>query len=243
MLHLLAALARNREGMTLADLTEHSRLPKSTVLSLLRALEGGGYVVKAQGSYTLGNEALKLGAAMVEGPRFPPSVRVALEQLAAATGESALLATLVTDEPLAVYVDVIESQATIRFTVPVGGRRPLYCTAVGLVLLAFQPQSYRDGYLRSLRPKRYTESTITDKARLEREIARIREDGVGVSLDLMIDGAGGVAAPVRNGSGAVIAVVAAGCPSARLIAKRDHLIACTRRCADEISALLGYSGA
>jgi DNA-binding IclR family transcriptional regulator len=34
------------------------------------------------------------------------------------------------------YVDVIDSRNAVRFTVSVGDRRPLYCTAGGRVLLA-----------------------------------------------------------------------------------------------------------
>src|SRR3546814_1154495 len=61
------------------------------------------------------------------------------------------------------YVDLIESRNALRFTVAIGDRRPLYCTAGGRVLLASLPDVELRRYLRGLKKQALTAETETDK--------------------------------------------------------------------------------
>ena len=88
----------------------------------------------------------------------------------------------------------------------IGGRYQLHVTAIGQVLLAFAPKHVQEEVLGGDLPA-YTPNTYTDRATLERVLADIRRTGYAVS-DRQVDMAHlGVAAPVRDASGQVIAAV------------------------------------
>src|SRR4051812_44154372 len=141
VMDILHALAAEPDGVTLAKLSEQLRLPKTSVFSLVRALEGGGYVKSNGGRYTLGDQARRLGASLGQARSLPKSVRPVLEWLAGETGETILLGVLSEDGDEISYVDVIESDKPLRFAVRIGNRRPLYCTAAGKTMLAFLPKN------------------------------------------------------------------------------------------------------
>src|SRR5579872_7333077 len=59
---ILEVLAEHRTGITLTTLSQVIGLPKTSVLSLLKTLEGSGYVVAKDLRYYLGPFGYRLGA-------------------------------------------------------------------------------------------------------------------------------------------------------------------------------------
>jgi hypothetical protein len=94
VMDILLAVATEPEGLSLAKISDRLRLPKTSVFSLLRALEGGGYLRNHDGRYTLGDQALKLGASLGQARSFPKCARPAPEWLARETEETILLGVL-----------------------------------------------------------------------------------------------------------------------------------------------------
>src|SRR5262245_24344661 len=156
---ILQALAAEPEGLTLAKISDRLKLPKTSVFSLLRALEGGGYVRGHNGHYTLGNQAFRLGASLGQAQPFPKSARPVLEWLARETEETILLGVRSEEGHEISYVDVIESEKPLRFAVRVGNRRPLYCTAAGKAMLAFLPKAFQTKYLAQTKFVKFTYDT------------------------------------------------------------------------------------
>ncbi len=103
------------------------------------------------------------------------------------------------------YVEGIDSPNPVRYTVPTGTTRPLYVSAGGLMLLAFQDPAFIDTYLRSVSLDPLTPRTITDVGKLRQRLQTIRRDGFAVSLGETVPGAAGVAAPIFNADGSVTA--------------------------------------
>src|SRR5262249_61392301 len=101
---------------------------------------------------------------------LPPLARPFVEDLAVKSGEPALLATMASDEPAAVYIDKVDSRDPIRYTPPLGLRRPLYCSAIGKLLLAHLPPSRRQQYLRTTKLRAFTAQTPVTRAALRRGI-------------------------------------------------------------------------
>ena len=73
----------------------------------------------------------------------------------------------VLDGDSAVYVLKIESRYTIRMYSRVGRRMPLYCTAIGKVLLAFAKDEEREASLKDVRLLAVTKNTLTTRAALD----------------------------------------------------------------------------
>ena len=119
-----------------------------------------GYLVRSpDGHYRLGPAAFTLAMAALSNRELPEMARPFLEDLAATSGETALLATMAGDAPAAVYIDKVESQNTVRYMARIGERRPLYCSAIGKLLLAYLPPVKRQEYLKTTRLKALTPKT------------------------------------------------------------------------------------
>jgi len=241
VMDILQALAAEPEGVTLAKLSERLRLPKTSVFSLLRALEGGSYVRGQNGHYVLGDQAFRLGGSLAQVRSFPKSARPVLEWLARETEETILLGVLSEEGHEISYVDVIESEKPLRFAVRVGNRRPLYCTAAGKAMLAFLPKAVQARYMAQTKFVKFTFDT-SSKEELAAMFPEIRRRGVVVDANGIIDGATGIASPCFDAEGVATCSVTIAGPTARLLETRERIEQLTLKAAEQISQILGYRG-
>ena len=242
-LEVLEALARRRDGATLSALSQRLGSPKSSLLYLLRPMTRLGYLVRnPDGRYRLGPAAFTLAMAALSNRELPELARPFLEDLVAKSGETALLATMAGDAEAAVYIDKVESQNPIRYGARIGERRPLYCSAIGKLLLAYLEPSRRQEYLRTTRLKAFTPQTPVTRPTLRRMLDEIRSTGLSVSLDEIAEGAAGIAAPVFDRHGVVTAGLVLGATSQRVRAEQPRLAALVMDRAHELSRVLGFGG-
>lgn len=194
---LLEHLVAHREGATLAELAQATRAPKTSLVGLLQALVHERCVRRDKtGRYALGERIVELALHTNSGRELTAHAHPYLQALVNATGETAILGVVDATADLAVYVDKVEGSHPLRYTVNVGERREMHCTAMGKALLAHCDD---DRIKRVLTPKqlqRFTSSTITSPKLLERELAHIREEGIARSINQRIDGVAACAAPV-----------------------------------------------
>jgi DNA-binding IclR family transcriptional regulator len=243
VIQILEVLCASAEPVSLAQLSRDLEAPKSSLAALLRGLVEEGFVVSTESVYRLGPRAFGLGSALLEARRrFQSSdlVRDGMRRLADRSDETVLWAVLDGGRDTLTYVEVIESRNAIRFTVPVGDRRPLYCTSGGRVLLASVPEAEVKAYLKRLKPRSLTASTETDKSKLSAEIEKARELGISQTVDQAADGAAGTAAVIRDATGTVIGALVVAAPSSRIQKKRAELARLVSEEALIISASLGY---
>jgi DNA-binding IclR family transcriptional regulator len=88
------------------------------------------------------------------------------------TGETCTLTVLDGDQSLC--LDRVESSPPLQLQLYSGSRVPLHCTASGKLFLASLPRSKRNGFIRAAPLKRYTDRTIIDPKKLERELDRVK---------------------------------------------------------------------
>jgi len=246
VMQALEELALSKEGLTLTRLSEKLQTPKTSLLNLLRALEAGRYVIQVTGHYQLGATALRLGALI--GTRLTPASSLSatlhplLDEMMEQAEETTLLGVMGDDRQHGVYVDIIESRGAIRFSSLIGTRRPLFCSAFGKTLLAFQPLEHIDTYLRD------TDLVLPNGGRrlhpeeVRGSLAAIRATGLGASYEEIVEGAGGLSSPVYDRNGAVVAVFAIAGPIARLKARHKRLGALVHAFGEQASRLLGFTG-
>jgi len=113
-----------------------------------------------------------------------------------------------------VYVHKIDSPEPVRAYSEIGGRAPAWCVATGKAILAWQPESHLHALAQRL--QRYTPRTITDPAEFQREMERVRTNGYAVNRGEWRETVWGIAAPVRNGDGGVVAGIGISGPSTRM---------------------------
>jgi len=236
---VLRLLADAPDGATLSTLSKSNGTPKSSLLALLRALTQTGFVQRRDGRYAIGPESIKLASAIVAQRRFPDIAIPVVDALATASGESAFLAQLADDAPEAVYIYRADSASALRFIAEVGAREPLYSSAVGRVLLAFQPKPWRETYLRAARLTPRTPKTVGSKRALRGIVEQVRRARLAVSFEETIEGVAGIASPVFDKAGNPLAGLVIGAPVSRARPRLKLLEHLVRDAAAEISGLMG----
>jgi DNA-binding IclR family transcriptional regulator len=240
-LTILETLGEGSAGLGISEISRKTGYPKSKVHRVLLTLARRGYVRKEPQTdrYQLSLRFFALGSIAVNKLEIKQVVTPFLEKLRDASGETAHLAVM--DENGVFYIDKIESAQSIRMYSYIGRRAPVHCTAVGKVLLAYQPEQQIEAFLSS-GLKGYTEHTITDGKRLKEELAKVKRQGYAIDNEELELGLFCIAAPVKNHLGQTIAAVSTSGPGVRVTkSKIREFIPLVIRIASEISYTLGYS--
>lgn len=239
-LSVIEALAQRDSTCGVTELSKQLGLTKSNVHRLLQTLVWHGYVRKCVGSgrYELTLKVWELGAAVIGKLDLKRVASEYLAHLGRLTEETVHLSVL--DGGDVIYVDKVDSPQPVRAYSVIGGRAPAYCVATGKVLLAHAPSEVVDKVCLQLQV--YTPVTISSPGQLKAELQRVRENGYAVNKGEWREGVCGLAAPIRDSSGAVVAAVGISGPVDRLKPRVLRQLAPTViNTAQSISLRLGYS--
>ena len=214
-LRVLGLLAQEHEDIDLGSLAKQAELPKSTLVRLLSTMRAHGVIQQNPKTrrYRLGWALVRLGQAAERQFDLPLVLHPFLEQLARETGETASLA--VRTGKYAFYVDQALSQNIIRGAPPTGAALDLHCTAVGKMLLSNLEESEVEQLIRECGLPQRTEKTITNTARLRKELATTRSRGYAIDNEEAERGGRCIAAPIRDGNGAILAAISITAPTNR----------------------------
>ncbi|WP_266080668.1 IclR family transcriptional regulator [Haladaptatus caseinilyticus] len=91
-----------------------------------------------------------------------------------------------------------ESSEAVTTDAHIGIDLDLYCTAIGKIILAFNPEPRTNELLADCTFKRRTDNTATDRKELLDELRTIRERGVAFDDEERLEGVRGIAVPVHN---------------------------------------------
>jgi len=240
-LDLLESLARLGPA-SLAALAEAAGCTRTAAFRLLRTLQARGFAIQdeARGLWRLGARWNVLGRAASEQGALAATAMPFLSALGKATGENVYLRIRegMETETVAIY----QTDAAIRMYSEVGKHGPLHA-GCGRILLAFAPESVQTQLL-AQRLNRYTPATRIDSTWIAADLQRIRTRGYLITADEVVAGAVGIAAPVRDAAGAVIAVLHISAPSMRMRPPRPRaLLPQVMAAAAKLSEALGAVGA
>ncbi len=202
---MLRLLADENEPVGLAQIASALGLAKGTAHGLLRTLQDVGFIEQtyATGPYRVAPEVFRLGWARLDLNELRSKALNWTDALAARTGESARVAAFHDGQAtVAHHVFRADRSAQVLLT---GSPVPLHASALGKILLAFDP-----GAARSIMGKElpsFTFRTITERLPLQRELATVRDQGWAASVEESESGATAIAAPIRDGGGYVVATV------------------------------------
>lgn len=217
-LDVLEALAQQSEETGVTDLARRLHLHKNNVFRLLATLQTRGYVEQNPDSenYRLGLASLSLGRGFLQQTRLLRHAREALEEIASRLGETAHVAVARGEE--AVTLDGVEPERTLRVVARPGMARPFHATAEGKVLAALDPAgASTDPNTWAGRPlRRHTAATCTDPHRLAEEMKEIAARAWAADRGEFEEGIAGMATPVRDHAGRVIATLSISLPLNRL---------------------------
>jgi DNA-binding IclR family transcriptional regulator len=220
-LDLLEALSRIGPA-PLAALADAARCTRTAGFRLLRTLEARGFAIQdeARGMWRLGARWGVLGRAAVEQGALAATAMPVLAALGKSTGENVYLRVRdgLESETTAIY----QTDPGLRVYSDVGKRQPLHAGSSRL-LLAHAPEAVQTQVLAQRLP-RFTPATRTDAAWIAADLQRIRTRGYLLTTDEVVAGAATVAAPVRDASGQVVAVLSVSAPTMRMRPPRPRAI-------------------
>lgn len=140
-----------------------------------------------------------------------------------------------------VCVERLESPETVRIVARVGRRIPLYAGSAGKVFLAFLPEARQEELLKKMKLVPMTEKTITDLDELRSNLKKIKRLGYAFSRGEWVLDAAGVAGPVFDQRGHIVAALTISGPAQRFTSQKTLEMAdLVKSGAAEISAELGY---
>lgn len=236
---VLEALARAEGSRGVTEIAKEVGLTKSNVHRLLKTLESRGLVAQSaeDNRYALALRLWELGLTVIDRLDVKRVAGPYLRELGERTRETVHLSML--NDGDVVYVDKIDSPEPVRAYSRIGGRAPAYCVATGKALLAYAPDELVHAVARTLFP--HTERTVRTEAQLRHELELVRARGYAINHGEWRESVWGLAAPIRQAPGRVVAAVGISGPALRL--KPRRIKECTPivvATANAISARLGY---
>lgn len=239
-LDAMEMLARAGRPLGLGELTEGLEATKPSVHRALRTLQARGYVSQdaVSGRYGLGIRCFELSSLWAQGLDVRVVARPHLRALNEAVGETVHLG--VYEQGEVVYVEKLDSPRPVIAVSFVGRRYPSTVVSTGRALLAYQRSEEIDRVL-SAPPQSYTSHTVTDPAALREVLAAVRRDGYATNVSGLREGVCGVAAPIRDHTGLVVASVGCCMPDVRFDEERRPILQrATLDAARAISHELGW---
>ena len=187
-LDLLEQFHGEVDELGVTELSKRLKLHKNNVFRLLATLESRGYIEqnRATENYRLGLKSLELGQTFVKQMGLLRQARPILDHIVQECNETAYVAIF--KEGYVVYLDVVETDLTVRVVSRVGSRLPGYCTATGKVHLAYMSDEDVDNLYPSNDLKAYTPTTHATKTALREELRKIFEQGYAIDNEELDSG-------------------------------------------------------
>jgi IclR family KDG regulon transcriptional repressor len=244
LVSVLDCFTVDRPTWSLADLSTRLDLPKSTLHRFLVSLEVHGILRRDPDDrlWRLGYRLVTWGTLAERATGLSEVARPIMDRLAARTGE--MVALTVYDEQEVVCIEKIETRHSVRLALEVGERRPAHAGASSKILMAYLPDGERQAIIRDRGLPQLCPNTITENDRLAAELDRIRRQGYALSIEETDPGAWGIATPVWDRNGVVIAAIGVAGPIQRYTdALCQSYVALCRDACQQLSEQLGAPAA
>jgi DNA-binding IclR family transcriptional regulator len=238
---ILRCFLEEKTHLKISELARKLGLDRSTTYRILLSLERCGLVAKDErtGEYSLGMAAFEIGNTYLRQMDFIQASKPIMMELAAKVQETVHLAVLSGTE--IVYVDKVDSPRALGIMSKIGQRGHLHSTALGKVLLAFQPEEESSRIMKQIKLKPFTPNTISSKAKLTEELRKIRRRGYAFDFKESEPDVECIATPIRNHLGETVAALSISGPQRKINTPQekqyiDQVIEAT----SFISSKLGY---
>lgn len=214
---ILSLVVRAEDPVSYTDVVESSGLARSTVSRLLSALERNGLLERnADGLYRGGTLFASYASRFNRSEALVAVADPTLQRLNEETGETVNLAVPSADS--VIQVAQVDSTFVLGATNWLDVDVPAHCSALGKVMFAYGVIPVPAGRL-----KRCTQATLSSHAKLQENLATVRENGYAVTREEFERGLDALAAPVRDANDDVIAALGVSGPTVRLAGHHTEL--------------------
>jgi len=233
----------HKEEFGVTELSKELGLHKNNVFRILATLSTTGYIEQnpVTNNYRLSIGIFSLGQKFINKLGYLKLARPFMERLKSEINESVYISTLRRDT--VIYLDLVESDRSIRVTSRLGKEIPAHCAAVGKVQLAYMS----DEELSSIYPNnskfiQYTKNSIRTLSDLKKILADVLKNDYAIDNQEFEDNVVYFAAPIKDFRGRPVASLSIGIPAFRLTETRidEEIIPSIKKYSKEISKRLGY---
>lgn len=234
LVRVLETFTNDRTVQTASEIGRRAGLPSSTAHRIVDELVSAGLLDRDDDRrVSLGMRLWELALRGSRALRLRQAALPHMERVQARVREHTQLAVLEQDSAL--FLERLSDPDAVSNITRIAGRLPLHASSSGLVLLAFGSTELQERVL-SDRLTAVSADTVTDAAALRRLLADIRRTGHVVAPGSIESLATGVAVPVRDAAGEVIAALSVVLPRET---QPDVAVAELVRAARDIRADLG----
>lgn len=222
VLDLIEAFGDRCEPMSLTEIAQTIDVPMSSCHALVKTLHQRGYVYRLDSPkrFYPTRRLIDIAQRISRGDQPLRRIVAAVEGVSADTGETTIIGKLQDDTAL--YLDVIDGSHTVRYAAAPGEQRPAHTSAIGKAVLSLLGRKELEMALDRMTLHPVTEATITDRSRLEADIAEGKSCGYFLSRGETVKDVMGIAIAIRFG-GEAFAIGIAG-PLARLEERREAYV-------------------
>jgi DNA-binding IclR family transcriptional regulator len=242
VMRVLECFSTRDRALSLGEICVRTGFPKTTTHRLVASLRDVGLLDQDQerDRYRLGLKLFGLGNTVLANMDLHREARPFIDQLTRLSGHSVHLAVFDGRQAVVIHrADPHPEGSPVVFI----EAAPAHCTGVGKAILAFQPSDMLSQLAALGALVRYTDTTITDPARLAVHLAETRDRGWSVDEGEHQPGLRCVGAPIRDQSGRVFAAISVSAPNRELPQSRVMAAAkLVLHAAQAISVALGWRG-
>lgn len=213
-LSILEAFDDQHARMTPTQAGARTGLTRTAARRYLLTLEHLGYLQTDGKLFWLTPRVLRVGWSYFDSARLPRTVQPYLQQLSATLDESVYVSVLDGWELVFIARNGVSRVMSTGFVL--GARVPAPLTSPGVVLLAHTPDdTAMHEWLDATALAPFTPHTLINKARLYEKIHQARADGFAVIEQQLQVGVRGIAVPLKDRHGQVVAALSTNMPIGR----------------------------
>ncbi len=240
--NILDLFMNRKEPMGISDLAQILELPKTTIQGIVTTLLELRYLEKDRHSskYRLGSKLFQLGMSYATNLDIMTLARVWMERLCFKFMEPINVGMLVGKQ----VVIIFRAEPDKRFmTFPQSGSLiPAHTSGIGKILFAHMKENKLEEILSSYTFNKLTQNSIGSVEEFKKELEKVRAEGLAYDNEENFIGLAGIAAPVYNYTGQVIAAFAVSGNAEHINSIRPELTSEIIETGKQISEQLGYRG-
>ncbi len=216
---LLELLIQYPSGLTMQEIMNKRKQPKTTLFRLLSSLYEMGYLGKNNETqqFYLSRKFLRIGLAALGESNIVEQSLPPMRALRDEIKESIMLGVFMDNK--VVLLEQVLGSHNFTFLLRPGTDFCLHASAPGKLFLAYLPSKELRQILTQINYTPFNERTITCEEQLQTELTTIRQNGYAVDLEEEMSGVHCIAAPIFNQFGYITATIWTSGPSGRLTQK------------------------
>jgi DNA-binding IclR family transcriptional regulator len=197
-------------SLTLQEISERIRMPKTTAFRLVNTLEKGGFLIRMDNQqYCLSLKLLRLAGMVRSTLNIRDIARPVMAEVNRETSETITLNVAVGSERL--VLEVVDTPAPLMSMARQGQHMPLLYGASSRILMAHMSEPELDKVLKIV-----AGGKSIDRIGMERELARFRRQGYALTRGQRVPGLTAIAVPIYEIDGKVRHCLALTGPSVRV---------------------------